>query len=597
MRILARAVAALLLLPQISMAQVIDFDVSGDDTTLATALESASLVVAVTEDDTPAPQDYIAASRADYRRLLTALYGRGHYSGVISILVDGREASDISPLAAPAHIGTITLRVNPGPVFTFGETTISPVAADTVTPKDFQRGETAAAKAVGVAVSDAIDAWRDAGHAKAERADQRITAQHADQRLNVNVTLAPGPQLTFGALSVSGNQAVRADRIAAIAGLPIGEVYSLQEITKAERRLRETGAFDSVAAVEADAIGPNDTLPIDLQVVESKPRRFGFGLELSSIEGLKVSSFWMHRNFLGGAERFRVDGEISGIGGTTGGVDYTIGANLERPAIFGPDTDGFIRSQLSREDEPDYRVDQFTIEAGFTRTINDTLDVQAGIGFLTAQEVSDLGERSYSLLTLPLEAALDLRNDPTNATDGYYLNIDATPFYDTTNSKFGAKLGADARAYRSFGSDDKITVAGRLQLGSVAGTSIANAPADFLFYSGGGGTVRGQSYKSLGVDSVILGETVRTGGQSFAGAQLEARYAVTDNIGVVGFYDFGRISTGAGFDGDSQWHAGAGIGVRYNTGIGPIRLDIGTPASGDNIARSVQVYIGIGQSF
>ena len=80
-------------------------------------------------------------------------------------------------------------------------------------------------------------------------------------------------------------------------------------------------------------------------------------------------------------------------------------------------------------------------------------------------------------------------------------------------------------------------------------------------------------------------------------AQLEARYSVTDSIGLVGFYDVGQITAGEGWSGNSQWHAGAGVGVRYNTGIGPIRLDIGTPASGDNIGKNVQVYIGIGQSF
>ncbi|MEN8895282.1 MAG: BamA/TamA family outer membrane protein [Yoonia sp.] len=594
---LKRIITAMVLWPAAVVAQDISFDVKGENSDLAAALRSASLVLATSADENPDPQDYIAAARADYRRLLTALYGRGYYSGVISISVDGREASSIAPLAAPARINAITLRVDPGPVFRFGDTDISPTASGTLLPESFARGQTAAANVVGQAVTAAVDAWRDTGHAKAARIGQSITAQHAAQELNVRVAIAPGPQLTFGDMSVTGNAAVRTDRIVAIAGLPVGETFSPAALKKAEQRLRETGAFDSVTTTEAKVIGPNDTLPIVLNVAERKPRRFGFGLELSSIEGIKVSSFWLHRNFLGGAERFRVDGEISGIGGETGGVDYTINLNLERPAVYGPDTDGFIRSQLSREDEPDYRVDQFAIEAGLTRVIADDLVAEIGVGFLTARDVTDLGTRDYTLVTFPISATLDRRDVPTNATDGYYLDLETTPFFDTANDVVGARMFADARAYRSVGADEQLTLAGRLQVGSLLGTSIQNTPADFLFYSGGGGTVRGQPYKSLAIDDLVGGQAVRTGGQSFVGAQLEARYAVSDTIGLVGFYDVGQVSADAGFDNNTGWHAGAGVGIRYNTGIGPIRLDIGTPASGANIAKSVQVYIGIGQSF
>ena len=72
---------------------------------------------------------------------------------------------------------------------------------------------------------------------------------------------------------------------------------------------------------------------------------------------------------------------------------------------------------------------------------------------------------------------------------------------------------------------------------------------------------------------------------------------MTDNIGVVGFYDIGFVGETADPFGEGDWHAGAGLGLRYNTGIGPIRLDIATPANGDQIGERVEVYIGIGQSF
>jgi len=109
--------------------------------------------------------------------------------------------------------------------------------------------------------------------------------------------------------------------------------------------------------------------------------------------------------------------------------------------------------------------------------------------------------------------------------------------------------------------------------------------------------VRGQPYKSLGIAETIAGQDVVTGGASFAGAQLEARYGITDSIGVVGFYDIGYVGAGEVPLEDGDWQSGVGLGVRYNTGIGPIRLDIATPAQGDDAFGAVQVYIGIGQAF
>jgi len=278
-------------------------------------------------------------------------------------------------------------------------------------------------------------------------------------------------------------------------------------------------------------------------------------------------------------------------------VDYRLGGSFTRPATFGPDTDYYLTGEISREDEPEFLLDKIALETGFVRRLRDDLTVQAGVGILRAREETEASTREYTLFTLPLAATLDRRNEPSNATDGYFIDLDGEPFISTDGEISGTRLFADARAYRTLGETDAMTLAGRLQIGSVLGADLETAPADFLFYSGGGGTVRGQPYQSLGVTSTIGGETVTTGGASFVGAQLEARYAISDALSLVGFYDFGQIGAEATPGGDADWHAGAGLGLRYNTGIGPIRLDLGTQANGDDAGQDIQLYIGIGQAF
>ena len=559
------------------------------------ALDSASLLRSL--DETAAPQDYIAAARADYRRLLTALYAEGYYSGTLSITVDGVEAANIAPLAAPESIDEIIITVTPGEQFRFGDVRFAPLPPATVLPENLGPRRTARSGRIQDATGLAISSWRDLGFAQARVADQSILARHEARRLDVSVTLDPGPRLRFGQLEVTGTNRVSDERVRQIAGLPVGEVYSPDDLETAERRLRRTGTFESVSLTESQTIVNGDTLPIQAQLSDARLRRLGVGIEVSTVEGLTLSSFWLHRNFLGGAERFRADAEVAGIAGETGGIDYRLGVTFTRPATFGPDTAYFLDGEISREDEPEFLIDKISVETGFSRILSDDLTVRAGVGLLRAREETDLETRSYTLLTLPLDATYDRRDVPADATEGYYIDVNATPFISVDGDIAGARFFGDARGFVTLDERRRVTLAARAQVGSVLGADRTEAPADFLFYSGGGGTVRGQPYQSLGIESVINGEAVTTGGASFVGAQLETRLSVTDAIALVGFYDVGYVGASSSLGEDGDWHAGAGLGLRYDTGIGPIRLDLATPASGDDAGQSLQVYIGIGQAF
>jgi translocation and assembly module TamA len=349
-----------------------------------------------------------------------------------------------------------------------------------------------------------------------------------------------------------------------------------------------------VRLVEGDEIVGDDLLPMTIEVVEQTPRRFGFGAELSSIEGGRFTGFWLHRNFLGGAERFRVDGEIAGVGGTTGGVDLDFGVRFERPATPRSDVDFFADAGFERLNEPDFQASTADVTLGFTRYATEDLTVHFGGGLLYSEVRDDFGDQTFMLATLPLGAMLDRRRNILNPKDGYFINLDVTPFYGISGSTSGMRTKLDARGYESFGENERFTFAARLQLGSLVGPDLLESPPFYRFYSGGGGTVRGQDYQSLAID---LGDGDRSGGRSFFGASVELRSGLTENIEVVTFYDYGYIGEEVFPDFSGSSHAGAGLGMRYNTGIGPIRLDVATPVSGSTDASDFYIYIGIGQAF
>jgi len=575
----------------------LDISVAGGSKELKQAVEAASQVRTLQAEGQTDPQDLLAAARADYARILGAMYAKGHYSVDIRIRIDGREAAAIPVLEPPHAISVIQIAVDPGAPFRFGVARVQPLARGTELPKEFRTGTVAESGTVSSAVDVAISAWREDGHAKAFVASENVVADHAAQRLDADIALSPGPRLRFGHLEIVGEERMRERRIRKIAGLPEGETFSETELRRAETRLRRTGIFASVALTEDDRITAPDLLGITATVVEQKPRRYSFGAEVASLDGVSLSASWLHRNLLGGGERLGVKAHATNIGSGESGVDYGLEVTLDRPATLTPDTTAGLVLGYSHEDEIDYKLDAVTFGLKFSHIFSETLTARAGLTYDYLDGRDPGGSFFFRNLSLPLGLTWDKRDVANNPTKGFYLDATAKPFagFGTTGS--GLRATVDGRAFRSLGEPGRIVVAARVQAGAVLGSELLETPRGDLFFSGGGGTVRGQPYRSLGIAVTRgLGPEFLIGGRYFLAGSLELRAKVSDKIGVVGFVDWGSIGLD-GFTGASaDSHAGAGLGLRYDTGLGPIRLDVATPISGTT-GDGVQIYVGLGQSF
>ena len=575
----------------------LDISVAGGSEALTEAVNEASQVRALQAQGQTDPQDLLAAARSDYARILAAMYARGHYSVDIRIQIDGREAAAIPVLEAPRSISKIRIAVDPGAPFRFGLARVQPLPPGTELPQEFRTGAVAESGAVTSALGVAIIEGGDRGHAKAFVAAQDVLADHAAKRLDVDVGLAPGPRLRFGHLEIVGEDRMRERRIRKIAGLPEGETFSETELRRAETRLRRTGIFASVALTEDDQVTAPDLLGVTATVVEQKPRRYSFGAEIASLDGLSLSASWLHRNLLGGGERLGVSADATNIGSGQSGVDYGLEVTLDRPATLTPDTTAGLVLGYSHEDEIDYNLDSVTFGLKFSHVFSERLTARAGLTYDYVDGRDPGGAFTFRNLSLPLGVTWDKRDVANNPTKGFYLDAEAKPFagFGTTGSGLRATL--DGRAYRSLGEPGKVVVAARVQAGAVLGSDLLETPRGDLFFSGGGGTVRGQPYRSLGIAVTRgFGPEFLIGGKYFLAGSLEVRAKVSDKIGVVGFVDWGSIGLD-GFTGEfAESHAGAGIGLRYDTGLGPIRFDVAAPISGTT-GDGVQFYVGLGQSF
>ncbi|MCF3974377.1 autotransporter assembly complex protein TamA [Paracoccus salsus] len=577
----------------------LDIRVAGDDGDLARLVRNTSLIAGALQEGRTTGQDMLAAARADYARILGTLYDAGHYSALIYITLDGVEAAEIAPLDAPPVVRSVVVSVEPGPVFRFSRAAIAPIAPASEIPDGYAAGKTAGTGTIKSAALAGVDGWRGHGHAKADVNRQDITADHNANTVDSRIGLAPGPAVTFGRLNISGHERMDPRRLRKIAGFPEGEPFDPEKLETVRKRLRRTGVFSAVTLDEARDLGPHDTLDVDLAVVEHKPRRIGAGFEISSTDGARVSAYWMHRNLLGGGERLRIDAEVSDIGSDTSRRDEELRLRIDRPATITPDTTGYIETRIARLREEDYDLDSASAALGFSHIFSDRLTADVAIEYFYERVDDRNGFTDFNAIALPMKVTWDMRDEPTDAKDGYYLNAEVTPFIGLDETGSGARTLGEARAYRSFGDEDRFTLAGRARAGTLLGNEIEETPREYLFFSGGGGTVRGQAYQSLGIREIVgdNGNRIKTGGMSVMNASAEIRYQVRERIGVVAFADYGRVWSDSSWSGDSNWHAGAGLGVRYETPIGPLRFDIGAPVGNGDTDDGVQLYLGLGQAF
>ena len=126
------------------------------------------------------------------------------------------------------------------------------------------------------------------------------------------------------------------------------------------------------------------------------------------------------------------------------------------------------------------------------------------------------------------------------------------------------------------------------------GGSFDDIPPTRRFFAGGGGSVRGYDFKSLSPRDAF-GRPL--GGRSLIEASFEARVKVTDTIGIVPFVDVGQSFAGSWPDSSGKLRMGAGLGLRYYTSLGPIRLDLAVPVARRRGESPYAVYVSIGQAF
>lgn len=545
----------------------------------------------------------VARARGDIAQIQAALYSEAHYGGTIDIRIAGHALDGLDPAILADANGTSTpveINIAAGPRFAFGEISITQgvhageapvVGADAV---GLTEGQPAKSDLIVSATEKLVEAWRSAGFPLAQVTKQDVSADHARRAVDVRIDVDPGPPAVYGWVGVSGTTMLEHDTIIEQSKLRPGSAFRPRDLKRARDRLAQMPSVESVRIVEGRALDASGGLPVHLEVSERKPRYFGATASLSTTDGAEVEAHWGHRNLFGSGEHLRVEGAVSRIGSEElEQLEFRTAAIYTKPGVFDVDTNLVSELRLTREHPDAYESLDASAKVGLTHVFTPALFGSAAVAARYSRVEDAFGDNDYVLVSLPVEAAYDTRDNRMDATRGVFVTVSLSPTVDALGGSAFAKSEIRAATYHAIDADGRAVLAGRLGAGLIAGASLADVPASTRFFAGGGGSVRGYEYRSLG--PTVGGQVV--GGLGYIGGTAELRLRVTRSFGIVPFIDAAAVTDDTWAGVSDAFYVGAGIGLRYYTALGPLRVDVAAPLTDRDGQSPVAVYVGLGQSF
>ncbi|GLK45142.1 BamA/TamA family outer membrane protein [Novosphingobium sp. NRRL B-2648] len=552
---------------------------------------------ALKKGDGKAANSAMVAARLteDSQLMQTVLASEGWYSPQVRTRMDPS-----SDQADPGLIAVI--QVNPGKRYVFSDIQVK---ADPTVPSGLiadnfplKVGEPIVAERVQGAEARVAVALPENGYPFAEvgQRDILLDQDAGDGVYTLPVTV--GPRGRFGGFTTDGDMAFDADHIQVLARFKRGELYDSRKVDDLRKALVATSLFSTVA-VEPQKTGEqvgDGTEYVTLHVKQDAgpPRTIAGSLGYAAGEGITAQATWTHRNMFP-PEGALIAHAIAGTRQQGAGVTFRRSNAGKRDRTFELVAEAFhndydaysaytgrIAARIARDSTPIWQK-RYTYAFGVEMLGTAETDYDAASG--------GRKRRTYYVAGLNGQVGFDTSDDLLNPTKGYRLTTLVQP-EATVRGGFDPYVRArlDASTYYPF--SDSFVLAGRMRLGTIQGAGLFDIAPSRRLYAGGGGSVRGFAYQALG-EQAPDGNPV--GGRSLNEASVEARYRF-GNYGVVAFVDAGQAyrETMPQFN-DLRY--GVGIGGRFYTNFGPMRLDVATPINRRPGESRFNLYVSIGQAF
>lgn len=497
---------------------------------------------------------------------------------------------------------TARINVTPGTRYKFSDITVK---ADPTIPEDLiaknmalKVGEPIVAARVQGAEAQIALALPQNGYPFAAVGQRDILLDRETGEGAYTLPVDVGPRGRFGKIVTSGDTAFDADHVAVLARFKEGELYDSRKVDDLRKAMVGTGLFSTVAVepqkTDTDLGDGTESVQLNVRQDAGPPRTIAGSLGYAAGEGVTAQGSWTHRNM------FPPEGAIIGSA-VIGTQQQGLGATFRRSNAGKRDRTLELTAEAFHNDYDAYSAYTGRLAARVSRDSTPIWQKRYtyafGVELLGTAETSynaASGERernTYYIAGVNGQVGFDTSDSLLDPTKGFRVTTLVQP-EATLNNGFDPYVRAriDGSAY--FPATDSLVLAGRVRFGTIQGVDLVDVAPSRRLYAGGGGSVRGYSYQGLG-EQAPDGKPI--GGRSLNEASVEARYRF-GNYGVVAFVDAGQAyrETMPQFN-DLRY--GVGIGGRFYTNFGPMRLDLATPIARRPGESRINIYLSIGQAF
>ena len=546
-------------------------------------------------DGTAANEAMLRARLSEDAELLrTIMESQGWYSAKIDSQVD-RPGSEGEPVVA-------RLSVAPGERYAIGS--INVTAGATVPPGlvednfPVEVGQPIIASRIQAAEATLQVALPEHGYPFAEFGQRDILLDPDTHLGEYTLPVDLGPRARFNGIETKGDLAFGPEHLRTIARFERGEIYDSAMVDDFRQALIATGLFTTVA-VEPQQTGipageGTDYVTMVVTQNAGPPRTLAASAGYGTGQGFLLQGSWTHRNFLP-PEGALIASAVAGTGeqgasltfrrSNAGKRDRTFLATAEARRSNYEAFDaltGRLAARLSYDSTPIWRKPlTWAVGAEVLGTIEEAYDFEA----------DERRRRKYLIGGINGEIGIDRSNSLLNPTRGFRANLLAQPEASLSGSvRPYLRSQLDASAY--YPATDSLVVAGRTRLGTTLGIDRNDLAPSRRFYAGGGGSVRGFGYQQLGPRAP---DGRPAGGLSVFEAAAEGRYRFGD-YGAVAFVDVGQVYEDR-VPSFRDLRIGVGVGARYYTNFGPLRIDVATPLDRREGESRLNIYMSIGQAF
>ena len=436
----------------------------------------------------------------------------------------------------------------------------------------------------------AVADLRSKGRPYAKRTDRDAVADPETAEIEVETTIAPGRAYVYGETTYEGAEGVDRKYLETYRHYETGQQVDPADLVAFQRALIATGLFNAGSATFPDEPPAGDEAPVRVSLEEAPPRTIGGGVRYDTDAGPAVSGEFEHRNLFGSNETLTLEALV-------GLNEQKLQTRYRLPQFGRPGQDLVAGLELRHIDDDAFEEFGGTLTLGLEREITPELTIGAG-GLLELSQIKESNgdDTTSRLVGLPIFAAYDNSDDRLDPTTGFRARLSFTPFTGIVgdNPAAFAVLDGTLSGYFDLTGEKIYILAGRGRIASVLSGDLDVVSANRRLYSGGGGSVRGYRERFIGP---LDANDDPVGGLSALELGLELRARVASAVGIAAFVEAGSVSTGVAPEFDEGVQFAAGLGARYFSPIGPLRLDVGVPLNPRGADDAFQVYISIGQAF